>query len=260
MDGDICSSYSSRIIFITPSSICSASIQHCYGVYGGFKYVEIQVRTVLQDGWSQIDHKIVYKHSNIPDELLREETLVAALIEAADIQFERIRDETKALESKADETINKVEVSTENGAAVAHETSAPSDVGNDSAPQAAHSAVISATDTDVDDVKLDMITFCRFLKKRFVETIYVSYVTTGLLEDIQDLAPDIGLRLMTEAFRQGQQVVDDYSDATRIDMTVFTKTRHILFYYDKEKFAALLNEMQRSNFVLYLEGRNQSGQ
>lgn len=55
---------------------------------------EIQVRTVLQDAWAIIDHHLVYKReSDIPTHIQRKLNGLAGLLETADDQFDRIREE-----------------------------------------------------------------------------------------------------------------------------------------------------------------------
>jgi putative GTP pyrophosphokinase len=54
---------------------------------------EVQIRTVVQDSWSTIDHKIKYKKS-IPNRLKRRINTLAALFELADREFRAIRDAT----------------------------------------------------------------------------------------------------------------------------------------------------------------------
>jgi putative GTP pyrophosphokinase len=54
---------------------------------------EVQIRTVVQDSWSVIDHKIKYKKS-IPNRLKRRINTLGALFELADREFRAIRDAT----------------------------------------------------------------------------------------------------------------------------------------------------------------------
>jgi putative GTP pyrophosphokinase len=72
--------------------------------YSGARYddlknllCEIQVRTVLQDSWSIIDHHLVYKNeSDIPKQLRRKLNSLAGLFETADDQFNQIKNEREA--------------------------------------------------------------------------------------------------------------------------------------------------------------------
>lgn len=51
---------------------------------------EVQIRTVVQDAWSTLDHKIKYKH-DIPRDLRRRVVTLAALAELMDREFIHIR-------------------------------------------------------------------------------------------------------------------------------------------------------------------------
>lgn len=65
-----------------------------YKLYSDFPF-EVQLRTIVQDSWSVLDHKIKYKKA-IPIALKRRINLLAALFELADREFRQIRDETAA--------------------------------------------------------------------------------------------------------------------------------------------------------------------
>ncbi|MBF0456007.1 MAG: (p)ppGpp synthetase [Magnetococcales bacterium] len=62
--------------------------------------IEVQIRTVVQDAWSVLDHRIKYKKS-IPQGLERRINALAALFEIADREFESVRDLSQNLEQKA---------------------------------------------------------------------------------------------------------------------------------------------------------------
>lgn len=54
---------------------------------------EIQVRTILQDAWATVEHKLGYKsEKQIPDELKREFSALAGLFHVADQRFQFIAD------------------------------------------------------------------------------------------------------------------------------------------------------------------------
>ena len=67
---------------------------------------EIQIRTIIQDAWSVLDHKIKYKKS-IPHILKRRINSLAALFETADREFFSIREETEKLEKEIKEKLQK---------------------------------------------------------------------------------------------------------------------------------------------------------
>ena len=67
---------------------------------------ELQVRTVLQDAWSIIDHHLVYKNeSEVPSQLRRKLNSLAGLFEIADDQFNQIRNERSNYINKIEESI-----------------------------------------------------------------------------------------------------------------------------------------------------------
>ena len=68
---------------------------------------ELQIRTVVQDSWSVLDHNIKYKKS-IPNSLKRRINTLAALFELADREFRQVRDATTAEIAKAAEEEGEV--------------------------------------------------------------------------------------------------------------------------------------------------------
>lgn len=66
--------------------------------YKRFKDIkfEIQIRSVLQHAWAEIEHDIGYKSElSLPNSLKRDFYRVAALLETADIEFVKIKDQLK---------------------------------------------------------------------------------------------------------------------------------------------------------------------
>ena len=57
---------------------------------------EVQIRSLIQDAWSVLDHKIKYKKS-IPNDLKRRINALSALFELADREFKEIRNATTEL-------------------------------------------------------------------------------------------------------------------------------------------------------------------
>ncbi|MEO5641742.1 MAG: (p)ppGpp synthetase [Bacteroidia bacterium] len=78
--------------------------------FADFRF-EVQIRTIIQDAWSVLDHKIKYKKS-IPPDLKRRINRLAALFEIADDEFFNIKvgttdfEEKAKTESKPNEPIN----------------------------------------------------------------------------------------------------------------------------------------------------------
>lgn len=79
-----------------------------YKKYLGRKF-EIQIRTILQHAWAEIEHDRNYKFSGeLPDEIQRRFKLVAGSLELADKEFDRIA-------SEIDKVSHEVEIGTKEG-------------------------------------------------------------------------------------------------------------------------------------------------
>jgi len=72
-----------------------------YSRYSGLK-AEIQLRTVLQHAWAEIEHDIQYKSvETIPAEIRRRFTALAGLLEIADREFQAVQAEDERLRQQA---------------------------------------------------------------------------------------------------------------------------------------------------------------
>lgn len=68
---------------------------------------EVQVRTILQDAWAEIEHDIQYKSSiAIPLEIRRRFMALAGLLEIADREFQAIQDEDRELTDSARDKVH----------------------------------------------------------------------------------------------------------------------------------------------------------
>jgi len=69
---------------------------------------EIQVRTILQHAWAEIEHDIQYKSkSAIPSEVRRRFMALAGMLEMADREFQAIQDTDRAINEKAQSDVKK---------------------------------------------------------------------------------------------------------------------------------------------------------
>lgn len=70
--------------------------------------VEIQVRTILQHAWAEIDHSLGYKYEgNVPDKYRRSFSRLAAMLEMGDIEFDRLRRGLTSYKGSLDKSIDK---------------------------------------------------------------------------------------------------------------------------------------------------------
>jgi len=85
------------VVRLTPARIGLPEYSRFAGLVG-----EIQVRTVLQHAWAEIEHDIQYKSSaTIPSAIRRRFISLAGLLEIADREFQAIQDEDVALRTQA---------------------------------------------------------------------------------------------------------------------------------------------------------------
>ncbi|MBW1784589.1 MAG: hypothetical protein JRL30_28075 [Deltaproteobacteria bacterium] len=74
---------------------------------------EIQVRTILQHAWAEIEHDIVYKSpGEIPFRVRRRFACLAGLLEIADREFESLRQDEMAVRQAIESRIKKVKIDT----------------------------------------------------------------------------------------------------------------------------------------------------
>lgn len=81
--------------------------QEEYREFKGLKF-EIQIRSILQDAWAEIEHDLGYKNKNgVPQKVKRDFSRLAGLLELADKEFQSIRDYIANYE---DEIVEEVKV------------------------------------------------------------------------------------------------------------------------------------------------------
>lgn len=73
--------------------------------------VEIQIRSILQHAWAEIEHELGYKSEiQVPDEFKRDFFRVAAILETADLDFVRTRNGLEKYKQSVVKSINKNKV------------------------------------------------------------------------------------------------------------------------------------------------------
>jgi ppGpp synthetase/RelA/SpoT-type nucleotidyltranferase len=81
-----------------------------YALFNKMK-CEIQVRTILQHAWAEIEHDIVYKSpEDIPFRVRRRFACLAGLLEIADREFESLRQDEMAVRQAVQSRIKKVKM------------------------------------------------------------------------------------------------------------------------------------------------------
>lgn len=66
---------------------------------------EIQIRTVVQHAWAEIEHDLGYKQETIPEPMSRRFSMLAGVLELVDYEFMALRDGLAKYEKEADEAV-----------------------------------------------------------------------------------------------------------------------------------------------------------
>lgn len=207
-----------------------------YISYAAFPF-EVQVRTIIQDSWSVLDHKIKYKKS-IPNRLKRRINTLAALFELADREFREIRDETEAEIKKADEIVVEAEVEPE------VDQKAPPLIDQRPASPGTASA-------------LDAFSFLKIAKHFFGAYEFEPHKVDGFTQEICSLSPGITRGKFNFFMRESIGKVKKYqnhieSQAGKDQLYPFTIIRHCLYLGNKELFKSLLTNVARESFDKWL--------
>jgi putative GTP pyrophosphokinase len=187
---------------------------------------EIQIRTIVQDSWSNLDHKIKYKKS-IPNSLKRRINTLAALFEQADREFRQVRDATFEEIEKAESESNQT-------------------LGASAVPaQVAEVAVGSPP--------LNAFSFVKIAKHYFAgfdfEDLKVDAFTSEIVQHKRDITRgdfDYYMRQNIAKVRkyQGPLGKSSPNDVSR----AYVAIRHCLYLGDPEVFAGMLTNADRESF------------
>jgi putative GTP pyrophosphokinase len=185
---------------------------------------EVQIRSIVQNAWSEIDHKLKYK-KQIPEALKRRIHCLAALFELADREFVTVRDETLRLEEVA----------------VAQPASQVQEVENEF---------------------LDSFSFLSVMQSRAPNYFFDSVKVDGFVDDIRQTCNHFTVKDLTTAIERHGSVVEDYRNALHdegFNVNPFTELRHILYLYDRTTFADMLYPRQRGTFTAWVDQDQNAG-
>ena len=190
---------------------------------------ELQVRTIIQDSWSVLDHQIKYKKS-IPGPLKRRINVLSALFELADREFRQIRDETEAgLKSAPDET----------------------------AAQDSPLETPVLTQDGFVKGELNAFTFLKIANHFFKDFVFEPYKVDGFVESIKDWSPDITRPEFNSIVRHKIGVVKRYKQFfeernENLSFNPYTVIRHCLYLGDKVVFNRALRTTAQESFDAWL--------
>lgn len=201
-----------------------------YSKYSEFRF-EVQIRTIIQDSWSVLDHKIKYKKS-IPTRLKRRINMLAALFELADREFREIRDSTV-------QEICKEEISEEE---LRQET-------DDSQGLPEQDKFKYS--------KLNAFSFLKIAQHFFRGFDFEAHKVDGFTQEIIDMKPDISRGKFNFYMRENIAKVKAYQawfekNNQNDKLNPYTLIRHCLYLGDKELFANILTNVAKDSFNQWL--------
>lgn len=189
-----------------------------YKKFQGLKF-EVQIRTIVQDAWSVLDHKIKYKKS-IPINLKRRINRLAAIFELADQEFIHIKNETEQSETAI----------------------------------TGHSQNIEA---GLDDLPLNAFTFLSVAKEFFPNYNFTPYKVDGFVEDILLAYSRLTPKQLREVLSNNFSLINEYREYQALNhyrnLNPYTMMRHMLYQSDKDAFKILLFDRQREGVEAWLQ-------
>jgi len=194
--------------------------------------VEVQIRSLIQDTWSRLDHKIKYKKS-IPVDLKRRISVLSALFELADREFKEIRNATADLMQQA--------------------TVAPVIEPLDDSPPAPGQTVAEANSRAVNAFNFFRVAGHFFRDFKFEDDKVDDFVQDILAHDSRFQRSDLHRSLFEnlKTVREYREQVVTENPAR--NFSPYASIRHCLYLLDQEKFARILSRKNRERFVGWLK-------
>ena len=193
---------------------------------------EVQIRSLIQDAWSVLDHKIKYKKS-IPNNLKRRINVLSALFELADREFKEIRNATMELLQQA--TVDPI---------------------SDSLPDTSESS--GEISLSISGKTVNAFNFLRVAGHFFKDFEFEDYKVDNFVQDILKQNGDFKRADLHKSLVENLKIVRDYRDQfleknPENTFSPYTSIRHCLYLYDCETFGRILSKGARERFDEWLE-------
>ncbi|MBD1400617.1 GTP pyrophosphokinase [Pelovirga terrestris] len=197
---------------------------------------EVQIRSLIQDTWSVLDHKIKYKKS-IPNNLKRRINVLSALFELADREFKEIRNATSELMEEA--------------------TAAP----------LSDSPAVDGETEDAQSINgraINAFNFLRVAGHFFRDFEFQDYKVDNFVQDILSLDHRFKRSDLHQSLVNNLKTVKEYRNlfmAANPDNTFspYTIIRHCLYLHDRKTFERILSQGPRERFNRWLRARENNG-
>lgn len=179
---------------------------------------EVQIRSLAQDAWSEVDHKLKYKRQ-IPNKLKRRIVRLAALFELVDQEFMAIRDETRNLEESAErKTLDD--------------------------------------DGGIEQAALDTFSVIALMRQHFPHYKFDASDMDKFLDEIKSMNSQISFGEFATLISASKAKIDEYKEHKRKAegrrLNPYTHVRHALFVGDEQKFRDSLYPGQAASFKEWL--------
>ncbi len=171
-------------------------------------HFEIQIRTIIQDAWSVLDHKIKYKKS-IPQSLKRRINRLSALFEIADDEFLRIIEEISSEEQRINRRIKR------------------------------------GFDPDR-NTPLDVFRFLFVALRYFPDYNFIEFKVDGFVQEILQSKKRITEAELNEALKVHLPAVVKIAAREKRELNPYTQIRYCLFLFDRQRFSSLLSVYQKN--------------
>lgn len=207
-----------------------------YKAFVDFNF-EIQIRTIIQDSWSVLDHKIKYKKS-IPNRLKRRINTLAALFELADREFREIRIATEDEIKKAEEVDDSEELVFVN----TEVTGSPNTIKNIN-----------------ENGLLTVFGFLKIANHFFRDYEFEPYKVDGFTQEIVSMEPTITRTKFNEYMKASIAKVKQYKqifeqkNSSGETLNPFTTIRHCLYLGDKKIYSSILTNVSKDSFEEWLK-------
>lgn len=175
--------------------------------------IELQIRTVIQDAWSVLDHKIKYKKS-IPQSLKRRINRLSALFEIADDEFLNIKNETFQAEKKINNRLKK-------------------------------------GDRIEANKPLDVFRFMFIALKYFSDYNFIEFKVDGFVHEILQMNNRFTEGQLNGAIQDYLAIANSIENEIKQELNPYTKIRYCLYRLDIDNFANILSSHQRKTFAAF---------
>jgi len=213
--------------------------------------VEVQIRTIIQDSWSVLDHQIKYKKS-IPGSLKRRINTLAALFELADREFREIRDATahELAEAASPHAYEELEAEEQPSTPAPHPSQA-ADV------EAGESPALAAPASTTRGHQLDAFGFLRIATHFFNGFEFTPHKVDSFTQEINSFRPGFTRTGFNQSMRTHISTVKDYKKQFELvhpgdAMSPYEVIRHCMYLSDKRSFQHLLGADMRQAFERWL--------